>query len=266
MSETEIQCTPEAGLPKLKFVSWNVNGLRAVVAKGFADIFSELDADFFCLQETKLSPGVPTPEFPGYESFWNLADRKGYSGTAIYSRLHPLAVTYGLGVDDLDHEGRVITLEFSDFYLLTVYTPNSGMDRLDFRGRWDEAFRQYVVGLDARKPLIMCGDFNVVHQPIDARNFDEMRGSACITDQERDAYTRLLACGFTDTFRFLYPAQEKAYSWWSYKQLSRRRNIGWRIDAFLISDRLRPLLLDAGILRSILGADHCPVTLSLRLP
>lgn len=249
----------------MKFISWNVNGLRAIFRKGFSDIFKDFDADFVCLQETKLSPGVETPEFEGYESFWNLADRKGYSGTAIYARHKPLAATCGIGDEEHDHEGRVITLEYADFYLVTVYTPNSNSEltRLHYREKWDEAFRAYVVGLDARKPVIICGDFNAIHQPVDARNFDEVKGSACATDTEREGFQKLLDSGFVDTFRQLHPHEEKAYTWWSYMMQARRRNIGWRIDCFLISRHLVPQLTSATILCEVQGSDHCPIEMTL---
>lgn len=250
----------------MKFISWNVNGLRAVYTKGFSEIFKELDADFFCLQETKLSPGVFELEFEGYESFWNLADRKGYSGTAIYTRQKLLSVSKGLGVDELDHEGRVITLELEDFYLVTVYTPNSNseLSRLSFRLRWDAGFRRHIVDLDKKKPVVICGDFNVVQHPIDARNYEEIEGTACATDDERNAFKELLECGFVDTYRYLHPEKEKAYTWWSYRMRARQRNIGWRIDLFLISERLLPRLVESSILRDIKGSDHCPVELELK--
>lgn len=249
-----------------KFISWNVNGLRAIVGKGFENVFRELDADFFCLQETKLNPDVPALQIDGWHSYWNLADKKGYSGTAIYSKSKPLSVSYGIGVEELDHEGRVITLETDRFYLICVYTPNSQSElgRLPFRMRWDEEFRKYVGGLDAVKPVIICGDFNVVHCEIDAKNFQDFAGGPCFTDEERSAFGRLLDSGFIDTFRYLHPGQEKAYTWWSYRMRARQRNLGWRIDGFLISERLLPNLEDAGILRDITGSDHCPVTLTLK--
>ena len=249
----------------MKFISWNVNGLRAVAAKGFEQIFYSLDADFFCLQETKLSPGVFEMEFDGYQSFWNLAEKKGYSGTAIYTRHTPLHAWNGINVPELDREGRTVTLEMDDFFLVTVYTPNSNgqLSRLPFRMEWDKAFRDYIVGLDKRKPVVICGDFNVVQTEKDARNFKENLGGACFTDEERDAFAQLLSCGFVDTFRHLHPDEEKAYTWWSYMMKSRQRNIGWRIDCFLISERLLPRLKDARILSDITGSDHCPIQLEL---
>ena len=249
----------------MKFVSWNVNGLRAVCGKGFADIFTDLDADFFCLQEIKLSAGQLDLQFPGYEAFWNYAERKGYSGTAIFSRHKPLSVTYGMGIAEHDSEGRVITLEMPEFFLVTVYTPNSkdGLLRLEYRMEWEVAFREYLLGLDARKPVIVCGDMNVAHKEIDLKNPSTNRRSAGFTDEERACMTQLLDSGFTDSFRHLYPDLEGAYSWWSYRMRARERNAGWRIDYFLISERLRPRLTSATIHSGILGSDHCPVEITL---
>lgn len=255
----------------MKFISWNVNGLRAVVKKGFEETFLSLDADFFCLQETKMQAGQLDLEFPGYESYWNYADRKGYSGTAVYTRHHPLAVAYGIGVDEHDHEGRVITLEMPDFYLVCVYTPNSqnaeekgGMPRrLDYRMRWEDDFQNYLHKLDGSKPVIVCGDMNVAHEEIDIKNPKSNHKSAGFTDDERAKMSQLLGNGFTDTFRMLYPDQV-TYSWWSYRFHAREKNAGWRIDYFLISDRLRDRLADAKILTDITGSDHCPVELILR--
>ena len=249
----------------MKFVSWNVNGLRAVCAKGFNDIFASLDADFFCIQETKLSPGAFELEFEGYESYWNLADRKGYSGTAVFTRLTPQNVTYGIGVDEHDHEGRVITLEMDDYYLVNVYTPNSQgeLARLPYRMKWEEAFREYLSKLDKVKPVVICGDMNVAHKEIDLKNPKTNRRNAGFTDEERGEFSRLLDLGFIDTFRALHPNLEDAYTWWSYRARSREKNVGWRIDYFLISERLRSRLLDANIRADISGSDHCPVEMIL---
>lgn len=249
----------------LKLVSWNVNGLRAVCKKGFKKIFEELDADYFCLQETKLSPGVFDLEFPGYESFWNYAERKGYSGTAIFARRKPLSVSYGMGIEEHDREGRIITLETEDFYLVNVYTPNSqiGLARLDYRKTWDKAFIDFVTALDRKKPVILCGDFNVAISDLDLTDPEKERGIAGSTDQERDTFSQLLGSGFIDSFRHFYPDQEKAYTWWSYMMKSRLRNRGWRIDYFLLSKRLIPRLRDSLILRDIMGSDHCPVEIIL---
>ena len=249
----------------MKFVSWNVNGLRAVCGKGFGDIFADMDADFFCLQETKLSPGIGVPEFDGYHSYWSLADKKGYSGTAIYSRRKPQAVTYGLGIDEHDHEGRVITLDMGDFYLVTVYTPNSQdeLARLDYRMKWEEAFRNYLVGLDKEKPVIVCGDMNVAHKEIDLKNPKTNRRNAGFTDEERAEFSKLLEAGFVDTFRLLHPDATDAYSWWSYRMRAREKNVGWRIDYFVVSARLAPSVKAANIRSDIFGSDHCPVELEL---
>ncbi len=251
----------------MKFVSWNVNGLRAVCGKGFADIFTDFDADFFCLQEIKLSAGQLDLQFPGYEAFWNYAERKGYSGTAIFSRHKPLSVTYGMGIAEHDSEGRVITLEMPEFFLVTVYTPNSkdGLLRLDYRMEWEAAFREYLLGLDARKPVIVCGDMNVAHKEIDLRNPSTNRRSAGFTDEERACMTQLLDSGFTDSFRHLYPDLEGAYSWWSYRMRARERNAGWRIDYFLVSDRLADKINEARIHNNIFGSDHCPVEVEMNL-
>lgn len=255
----------------MKFISWNVNGLRAVVKKGFEDTFRSLDADFFCLQETKMQEGQLDLQFPGYESFWNFAERKGYSGTAIYTKHHPLSVVNGIGIDEHDHEGRVITLEMNDFYLVCVYTPNSqnaeekgGMPRrLDYRMKWEEDFQAYLHKLDKQKPVIVCGDMNVAHEEIDIKNPKSNHKNAGFTDAEREKMTTLLGNGFTDTFRTLYPEQV-TYSWWSYRFHAREKNAGWRIDYFLISDRLRDRLVDAKILTDVMGSDHCPVELDLK--
>lgn len=249
----------------MKFVSWNVNGLRAIMAKGFGEIFAAINADFFCLQETKMSPGVEMPEFPGYRSYWNLAEKKGYSGTAIYTRHEPLTVTNGIGSPELDNQGRVITAEMPHYYLVTVYTPNSQatLARLPFRIRWDEAFLSYVRKLDERKPVIICGDLNVVRGEIDAANFNESLGGACFTDAEREGLEKLLEAGFIDVFRTLYPETSGIYTWWSYRQRARQRNLGWLIDRFIVSRRLLPQIVDSEILPQITGSDHCPITLTL---
>ena len=248
----------------MKFISWNVNGLRACAGKGFADAFAALDADFFCLQETKMQEGQLDLSFPGYQSYWNYAEKKGYSGTAIYTRHTPLNVTYGIGIDEHDHEGRVITMEMEQFFLVCCYTPNSqdGLRRLDYRMKWEDDFRAYLLRLDAVKPVILCGDLNVAHEEIDLKNPKTNRQNAGFTDQERQQMTTLLASGFIDTFRTLYPDQV-TYSWWSYRFQARQKNAGWRIDYFIISERLRPQLLDARIHTDILGSDHCPVELEL---
>ena len=249
----------------MKFISWNVNGLRACVGKDFESQFKALDADFFCLQETKMQAGQLDLQFPGYRSWWNFADKKGYSGTAIYSRMEPLAVTYGMGIDEHDHEGRVITLEMDDFFLVCVYTPNSqdGLRRLDYRMRWEDDFRRYLQGLDSRKPVVVCGDMNVAHNEIDLKNPKTNRQNAGFTDEERNQMTALLEAGFADTFRHLHPTQEGIYSWWSYRFHAREKNTGWRIDYFLTSTRLLPRVREANILTDIMGSDHCPVELVL---
>ena len=249
----------------MKLISWNVNGLRAVVGKNFREVFQSLDADFFCLQETKMQAGQLDLQFPGYRSWWNFADKKGYSGTAIYSRMEPLAVTYGMGIDEHDHEGRVITLEMDDFFLVCVYTPNSqdGLRRLDYRMRWEDDFRRYLQGLDSRKPVVVCGDMNVAHNEIDLKNPKTNRQNAGFTDEERNQMTALLEAGFADTFRHLHPTQEGIYSWWSYRFHAREKNAGWRIDYFLTSTRLLPRVREANILTDIMGSDHCPVELVL---
>ena len=249
----------------MKLISWNVNGLRAVVGKNFREVFQSLDADFFCLQETKMQAGQLDLQFPGYRSWWNFADKKGYSGTAIYSRMEPLAVTYGMGIDEHDHEGRVITLEMDDFFLVCVYTPNSqdGLRRLDYRMQWENDFRAYLQGLDSRKPVVVCGDMNVAHNEIDLKNPKTNRQNAGFTDEERNQMTALLEAGFADTFRHLHPTQEGIYSWWSYRFHAREKNTGWRIDYFLTTNRLLPRVREANILTDIMGSDHCPVELVL---
>ena len=248
----------------MKFISWNVNGLRACVGKDFSQSFESLNADFFCLQETKMQAGQLELQFPGYTSYWNYAEKKGYSGTAIYTRKEPLAVTYGIGIDEHDHEGRVITLEYDKFFLVTVYTPNAQEElrRLDYRMTWEDAFQAYLHQLDEKKPVIVCGDMNVAHQEIDLKNPKTTRRSAGFTDEERSKMTQLLSNGFTDTFRTLHPEQI-TYSYWSYRFRAREKNAGWRIDYFLISDRLRPQLKGASIHTEIYGSDHCPVELDI---
>ena len=249
----------------MKLISWNVNGLRACVGKDFEQQFKALDADFFCLQETKMQAGQLDISFPGYTSYWNYADKKGYSGTAIFTKHKPLDVTYGIGVDEHDHEGRVITLEMDDFYLVTVYTPNSqdGLRRLDYRMKWEKDFQDYLHRLDRKKPVVVCGDMNVAHEEIDIKNPKTNRRNAGFTDEEREKMTQLLDSGFIDTFRMLYPEQV-TYSWWSYRFRARERNTGWRIDYFLISERLRDRLEDAKIHTEIMGSDHCPVEVDLK--
>ena len=249
----------------MKFISWNVNGLRACVGKEFEQQFKDLDADFFCLQETKMQAGQLDLSFPGYESYWNYADKKGYSGTAIYTKHNPLSVTYGIDIDEHDHEGRVITLEMDDFYLVTVYTPNSqdGLRRLEYRMKWEDDFQAYLHKLDEKKPVIVCGDMNVAHQEIDLKNPKTNRKNAGFTDEEREKMTQLLSNGFIDTFRTLYPEQV-TYSWWSYRFRAREKNTGWRIDYFLISERLKDRLEDAKIHTEIMGSDHCPVEIILK--
>ena len=249
----------------MKFVSWNVNGLRACVGKEFEQQFKDLDADFFCLQETKMQAGQLDLSFPGYESYWNYADKKGYSGTAIFTKHKPLSVTYGIDIDEHDHEGRVITLEMEDFYLVTVYTPNSqdGLRRLEYRMKWEDDFQAYLHKLDEKKPVIVCGDMNVAHQEIDLKNPKTNHKNAGFTDEEREKMTQLLSNGFIDTFRTLYPEQV-TYSWWSYRFRAREKNTGWRIDYFLISERLKDRLEDAKIHTEIMGSDHCPVEIILK--
>ena len=248
-----------------KFISWNVNGLRAVCGKGFADIFTELDADFFCLQETKLQEGQIDLDFLGYRSYWNYADKKGYSGTAIFTKHEPLSISYGLGIDEHDHEGRVITLEMEDFYLICVYTPNAqdGLKRLDYRMSWEDDFRAYVKGLAARKGVIICGDLNVAHQDIDLKNPQTNHYNPGFTDEERGRFITLLRSGFIDTFRHFYPDQRDIYSWWSYRFQARQKNVGWRIDYFLASENLKDRLRGAVIHTEIFGSDHCPVELTI---
>lgn len=248
----------------MKFISWNVNGLRAVAGKGFADIFVELDADVFCLQETKLQQGQIDLEFPGYTSYWNYAEKKGYSGTAVYTRVEPLSVRYGIGVDEHDHEGRAITLEFEEFFFVCVYVPNSqdGLRRLDYRMRWEDDFRAYLSSLEASKPVIVTGDMNVAHEEIDLKNPSTNHFNAGFTDEERGKFGELLAAGFVDTWRAAHPGEEK-YSWWSYRMNARARNAGWRIDYFLVSEALSARVCSTDILNDIYGSDHCPVLLEI---
>lgn len=250
----------------MRMISWNVNGLRAVMKKGFEDIFWGLDADIFCLQETKLQAGQLELDLPGYEQFWCYAEKKGYSGTAVFTRIKPLGVSYNLGHAEHDSEGRVITLEFEDFYLVCVYTPNSqdGLRRLDYRMQWEDAFRDYLVELDHIKPVVVCGDMNVAHEEIDLKNPKTNTQNAGFTPQEREKMTALLERGFVDTFRLLHPDERDRYSWWSYMQRSRERNIGWRIDYFLVSERIAPNVTLADIDEKVMGSDHCPVILELK--
>ena len=249
----------------MKLISWNVNGLRACEGKGFSEVFKQLDADFFCLQETKMQAGQLDLQYEGYQSYWNYADKKGYSGTAIFTRRQPLSVSYGIGLDQHDHEGRVITLETERCFVVTCYTPNSQEElrRLDYRMTWEDDFRQYLSALDSRKPVILCGDLNVAHEEIDLKNPKTNRRSAGFTDEERGKMTQLLAAGFTDTFRTLHP-DDPTYSWWSYRFQARQKNIGWRIDYFLVSNRLMPDVKGAAIHTDIYGSDHCPIELTLK--
>ena len=249
----------------MKCISWNVNGLRACAGKGFAEVFKALDADFFCLQETKLQEGQVDLQLPGYYAYWNYADKKGYSGTAVFCRREPLHVTYGMDIDEHDHEGRVITLEMDGFYLVCVYTPNSqdGLRRLEYRMAWEDDFLAYIKRLDAQKPVIVCGDLNVAHQEIDLKNPQTNRRNAGFTDEERGKMSVLLDSGFVDTFRLLHPTEEGAYSWWSYRFRAREKNVGWRIDYFIVSQRLAPQVAEAAIHAEVMGSDHCPVELRL---
>jgi exodeoxyribonuclease-3 len=251
----------------MKLISWNVNGLRACAGKGFEESFKALDADFFCLQETKMQAGQLDLMFSGYESYWNYADKKGYSGTAIYTRQKPLNVSYGIGIDEHDHEGRVITLEMENFFLVTVYTPNSqdGLKRLDYRMKWEDDFQAYLKGLDEKKPVIVCGDMNVAHEEIDLKNPKTNRKNAGFTDEEREKFSQLLQKGFVDTFRYFYPDKTEAYSWWSYRFHAREKNAGWRIDYFVVSERLADKLEGASIHNEVYGSDHCPVELTINL-
>ena len=249
----------------MKFISWNVNGLRAVAKKGFEEIFLALDADFFYLQETKMQPGQLELNLPGWESYWCSAEKKGYSGTAIFAKKEPLSVSYNIGVEYHSHEGRAVTLEYEDFFLVCVYTPNSqdGLKRLDYRMEWEDAFRDYLTGLDALKPVIVCGDMNVAHEEIDLANPATNHMNPGFSDEERGKFGELLSAGFTDSFRYLHP-DSREYSWWSYRTNARERNVGWRIDYFLTSDRLRDNIRTAAILSEILGSDHCPIELDIK--
>lgn len=249
----------------MKLVSWNVNGLRACRDKGFEDVFRTMNADFFCLQETKLQAGQIDISFAGYDSYWDYAEKKGYSGTVIFTRLKPLNVSYGLGIDLHDHEGRVVTLELDDFYLVNVYVPNSrdGLVRLDYRMEWEDAFRNYIIDLDKKKPVIICGDLNVAHKEIDLKNPKTNRHNAGFTDEEREKFTSLLNAGFVDTYRYFYPDKAEVYSWWSYRFKAREKNSGWRIDYFLVSKRIADRLVTADIHTDIFGSDHCPVSIEI---
>ena len=249
----------------MKLVSWNVNGIRACVKKGFLDYFEEVDADMFCLQETKLQEGQIDLDLKGYHQYWNYAEKKGYSGTAIFTKKEPLSVKYGLGIEEHDKEGRVITLEYEDFHLVNVYTPNSQRElaRLDYRMKWEDDFRNYLIELDSVKPVILCGDLNVAHKEIDLKNPSSNRKNAGFTDEERDKLTKLLESGFIDSFRYFYPDKEDAYTWWSYITRARERNAGWRIDYFIVSEKLEDRMIDAEIHSEIMGSDHCPVVLEI---
>lgn len=249
----------------MKLISWNVNGIRACLTKGFLDFFNKIDADIFCIQETKCQPDQVELKFDNYESFWNSAEKKGYSGTAIFTKKKPLNVTYGIGIEEHDKEGRVITLEFDNFYMVDIYTPNSkrGLERLDYRQIWEDEIRKYLLKLEESKPVIMCGDLNVAHKEIDLKNAKTNRGNAGFTDEERDKMTQLLETGFIDTFRYLYPTKENSYSWWSYMGHSRERNIGWRIDYFIVSNSIKNNIKDAVIYPEVMGSDHCPVGLEI---
>lgn len=250
----------------IKLISWNVNGIRACLQKGFLDFFNEIDADIFCLQETKLQAGQHDLELPGYHQYWNYAEKKGYSGTAIFTKTEPLSVTYGIGVEEHDHEGRVITAEFEDFYVVTVYVPNSQREltRLAYRMEWEEAFLGYVKGLSGTKPVVFCGDLNVAHQEIDLKNPKTNHKNAGFTDEERACFTKVLENGFIDTFRYFYPDVTEAYSWWSYMANARAKNVGWRIDYFVVSEGLKDRLQDAKIHPQVMGSDHCPVELDIQ--
>ena len=251
----------------MKCISWNVNGIRACVKKGFLDFFKEADADIFCIQETKMQEGQLDLELDGYEQYWNYAVKKGYSGTAVFTKERPLAVTYGMAIEEHDQEGRVITLEYEDFYFVTVYTPNSQSElaRLDYRMTWEDDFLAYLKGLEEKKPVVFCGDLNVAHKEIDLKNPKTNRKNAAFTDEERGKFTDLLAAGFTDTFRYLYPDVEGIYSWWSYRFSARAKNAGWRIDYFCVSDCLKDKIEDAKILTDVMGSDHCPIELDIAL-
>lgn len=264
--ERQINCLHgKDGTNVKKFISWNVNGIRACVTKGFLDAFAELNADIFCLQETKLQAGQIDMPLEGYYQYWNYAEKKGYSGTAIFTKEEPISVKYGMGIEEHDSEGRLITLEFSDFFFVTCYTPNAqdGLKRIDYRMKWEDDFREYLLELDKSKPVIVCGDLNVAHNEIDLKNPKSNRGNAGFSDEERGKFSQLLDSGFTDSFRFLYPDLEGAYSWWSYRFQARAKNAGWRIDYFLVSDRIKEQIKEAKIHSEIFGSDHCPVELVL---
>lgn len=249
----------------MKLISWNVNGLRACVGKGFLEYFKEVDADIFCIQETKLQQGQIELELPGYEQYWNYAEKKGYSGTAVFTKIKPISVKYGIGMDEHDQEGRVITLEYEDFYLVNAYIPNSQRElaRLDYRMKWEDDFREYLMELDKVKPIVYCGDLNVAHKEIDLKNPKSNRRNAGFTDEEREKMTKLLDSGFVDSFRYFYPDKEDAYTWWSYMGNARAKNVGWRIDYFIVSARLKDRMKDAEIHSHVMGSDHCPVVLEL---
>ena len=251
----------------MKLVSWNVNGIRAVLTKGFEDFFKKIDADIFCIQETKCQEGQVELEFDGYKSYWNSAEKKGYSGTAIFTKKEPLSVKYGIGIEEHDKEGRVITLEFDNFYMVDIYTPNSKreLERLDYRQIWENEIRKYLLGLDKVKPVIMCGDLNVAHKEIDLKNPKTNTHNAGFTIEERNKMTELLDAGFVDTFRYLYPDKTDCYSWWSYMRKAREKNVGWRIDYFIVSDRLKSKIKEASIYQDVMGSDHCPVGLEIDL-
>ncbi len=249
----------------MKLISWNVNGIRACVTKGFLDYFKEVDADIFCIQESKLQEGQIDLQLDGYYQYWNYAEKKGYSGTAIFTKTEPISVVYGIGIEQHDKEGRVITLEYEDFYMITVYTPNSQNElaRIDYRMEWEDAFREYLCRLDEKKPIIVCGDMNVAHKEIDLKNPKTNRKNAGFTDEERGKFTELIDAGYIDTFRHFYPDKEQIYSWWSYRFKAREKNSGWRIDYFVVSDRLKDKLVDASIHTEVMGSDHCPVELDI---
>ena len=249
----------------MKLISWNVNGFRAVLKKGFEDFFREINADVFCIQETKMQEGQAEVEYKGYTQYWNSAEKKGYSGTLIFTKIKPISVSYGIGIEELDQEGRVITLEFNDFYLVNCYTPNSQREltRLEYRMHWEDEFRKYLIKLDKKKPIILCGDLNVAHKEIDLKNPKTNRHNAGFTDEERDKMTKLLNSNFIDTYRYFYPEKEEAYTWWSYMGNARNKNIGWRIDYFIISKRLKKRLKSANIYSDIYGSDHCPVEIEI---
>lgn len=249
----------------MKLISWNVNGIRACVNKGFEEFFRKIDADIFCIQETKCQPGQIDLEFEGYTSYWNSAEKKGYSGTAIFTKQKPMQVQYGIGIEEHDKEGRVITLEYENFYMVNIYTPNSKreLERLDYRQIWEDEIRKYLLNLNSKKPVIMCGDLNVAHQEIDLKNPKTNKGNAGFTDEEREKMTALLSAGFIDSYRYLYPEKEEAYSWWSYMGRAREKNVGWRIDYFIVSESIKDKIKEATIYPEVMGSDHCPVGLEI---